>query len=125
MGVEIDVKALREISVELRGPIQDAMAVKIDLVHRKVAMDVKRTMKAKAPVDTGAMMDSTALKTTGSARSTLTSTIAPTVEYTIYVNEGTHNEDGSVRMAARPFIDEAIEAHADGYFAALEVVVTL
>jgi len=36
-------------------------------------------------------------------------TVGSDVEYAGYVHEGTENEDGSVRMAGRPYLDRALE----------------
>ena len=41
--------------------------------------------------------------------SIVTSRITSFTKYAGYLNDGTHNEDGSVRMAARPFVDRIID----------------
>ena len=41
--------------------------------------------------------------------SIVTSRITSLTKYAGYLNDGTHNEDGSVRMAPRPFVDKITE----------------
>jgi HK97 gp10 family phage protein len=79
---------------------------KAHLVVAKIASDIETTAKVFVPVDTSNLQNSISTDVDG-----LTAEIGPTAEYGDYVERGTHNDDGSVRMEAQPYMVPAAETH--------------
>lgn len=69
---------------------------------------IESTAKRLCPVDTGRLRSSIRTTTPYRSGSGLTVTIGTNVNYARYVEEGTHNRDGSVRMRARPYLKPAL-----------------
>lgn len=88
---------------------------KAELVVNKTAHDIAATAMIFAPVDTGHLEGSIADPDVNG----LTAEIGPTASYGDYVDRGTKNEDGSVRMEAQPYIDPAVDAHESTFATAI------
>lgn len=85
------------------------------LVVSKTAHDIAATAMVLAPVDTSDLMNSIA----GPDVDGLTAEIGPTVEYGGYVEGGTHNDDGTVRMKAQPYMGPAVDTHEGTFVKAM------
>lgn len=111
--MHIDASELRKLAVDLE---KGAAGVekKAHLVVSKTAHDIEATAKIFSPVDTGNLMGSISTDVDG-----LTADIGPTASYGGYVEEGTHNDDGSERMAAQPYMGPALDTHAPTFETAL------
>jgi HK97 gp10 family phage protein len=111
--MHFDVSELRDLEHDLeKGAAKVAKAAPI--VVSKTAHDIEATAKIFAPVETGNLMGSISTTVDG-----LTAEIGPTAEYGEYVERGTHNEDGSVRMAAQPYMGPAVDTHESTFGTAL------
>jgi HK97 gp10 family phage protein len=77
------------------------------LVVAKSGYDVEAMAKTIVPVDTHATQNSIQAEPDG-----LEVAVGPHTNYSPYLEKGTHNRDGSVRMRARPFMGPALEANA-------------
>lgn len=74
-------------------------------IIRAGALKMERHMKANAKVDTGAMRNSVSTSIIGDGRSTsIVAEIGPTVDYAIFVSEGTS------KMAGDHFVPNAFDA---------------
>lgn len=85
-----------------------------ELVVAKTASDIEATAKIFAPVDTGNLMNSISTDVDG-----LVAHIGPTAEYGLYVEAGTHNDDGSTRMEAQPYMGPAVDTHEPSFATAM------
>ena len=103
--MHFDVSELRDLSGDLKKGAA-GIEEKAHLVVSKTAHDIEATAKIFAPVDTGNLESSISTTVDG-----LTAETGPTASYGDYVDRGTHNEDGSVRMAAQPYMGPAVDAH--------------
>lgn len=103
--MHFDVSELRDLERDL---VKGAAGIepKAHLVVSKTAHDIEATAKIFAPVDTGNLENSISTDVDG-----LTAEIGPTASYGDYVERGTHNEDGSERMAAQPYMGPAVDTH--------------
>ena len=83
-------------------------------VVRKTAYDCEAAAKVNIvrmkAVDTGATLNSIGVDMETPTRGV----VGPTTSYAPYVNNGTY------KMAPRPFMDEAVDAVEPGFYAALE-----
>lgn len=70
---------------------------------------VESTAKQLCPVDTGRLRSSIRTTTPYKRGRNLVVTVGTNVEYASYVENGTRNRDGSVRMRARPYLRPALE----------------
>ncbi|GEP38886.1 hypothetical protein NPS01_25490 [Nocardioides psychrotolerans] len=79
-----------------------------------IEADAKALIVAMDAVDTGDMLNSVTTEITGDGRSgSMSAEVGPTVDYGIYVHEGT-----SV-MAGRPYLANAFDRQVPGFQAAL------
>lgn len=85
-----------------------------EIVVKKTAHDIEATAKVFAPVDTGHLEGSISTDVDG-----LVAHIGPTAEYGGYVEDGTHNDDGSVRMEAQPYMGPAVDTHEPSFGTAM------
>jgi HK97 gp10 family phage protein len=111
--MHFDVSELRDLERDLEKGAA-GIEPKAHLVVSKTAHDIEATAKIFAPVDTGHLESS--ISTTVDV---LTAEIGPTAEYGDYVERGTHNDDGSVRMAAQPYMGPAADTHESTFGMAL------
>lgn len=88
-----------------------------EIVVKKTAHDIEATAKVFAPVDTGNLENSISTDVNG-----LVAYIGPTADYGEYVERGTHNDDGSVRMEAQPYMAPAVDTHEPSFGTALGIV---
>lgn len=107
MAIEFDDSTVRAYSTRLKnsGPRVGARA---SAAFRKtihdIEADAKMLIEAYDAVDTGDMMNSTSSTIAGDGRfGEMTGEVGPTVDYGIYVHNGT-----SV-MPGRPFLDDAFD----------------
>ncbi|HEY3559659.1 MAG TPA: HK97-gp10 family putative phage morphogenesis protein [Kribbella sp.] len=111
--MHLDVSELRALAGDLeKGAAKVGKAAPV--VVSKSAHDIEATAKILSPVDTGNLMGSISTEVEG-----LSAEIGPTAEYGGYVEDGTHNDDGSVRMAAQPYMQPALDTHAPTFETAL------
>lgn len=91
------------------------LPAKVGAAIQKAAFDVESGAKQRAPYDTGFLQNS--IGTTIRTSSTLAEAeIGPTAHY------GTHQEYGTYKMPAQPFMRPALEAVEPGLVKALEQV---
>ena len=107
MSVRIDTSEMAAYSAKLRRA-SATVGARASAALRKTAFDIeadgKMLVEAYDAVDTGALMNSISTTITGDGRhGTMSAEIGPTVEYGIYVHEGTS------RMPGRPFLTDAYE----------------
>jgi HK97 gp10 family phage protein len=95
------------------GRIADGMDRKAVAVVRKTALDIEADAKGRAPVDTGALRNSIQTTMAGD----MSAVVAPGVDYAIFV------EFGTARMAARPYLIPAAEAHRQPFIDAMKAIV--
>jgi len=117
VGIDIDISEVRAISSRL-ATAGGRVGVKAAAALTKTAYDIEADAKANCvrmdAVDTGDMMNSITTEITGDGRfGAMAAEIGPTVDYAIYVHEGT-----SV-MAPRPYLGEAFDRRMPPYMAAL------
>ncbi|HEY2086250.1 MAG TPA: HK97 gp10 family phage protein [Mycobacterium sp.] len=105
---------------ELRGLEHDlgAGAAKVEkaapLVVSKTAHDIEATAKIFVPVETGTLKGSISTDVHG-----LEAEIGPTASYGRYVEDGTHNDDGTQRNRPQPYMGPAADTHESTFEAAL------
>lgn len=117
MSIDIDVSQVAALSSRLSGA-GGRVGAKASAALRKTAFDIeadaKMLVEAYDAVDTGDLMNSVSTTITGDGRTgTMTVEVGPTVEYGLYVHEGT-----SV-MPGRPFLGDAWDRRVPGYTQAL------
>lgn len=92
------------------GKIADGLRPKAAAVVSKIAHTIEADAKSRAAVDTGAMRASISVVMDGD----LSATIAPTVDYAVFVEYGT-----SRGAPAQPFMTPAAEAARQPFEAAM------
>lgn len=107
MSVKVDISEMAAYSAKLRHA-SGTVGARASAVLRKTAYDIeadaKQLIQAYDAVDTGAMLNSVSTTIAGDGRNgVMTAEIGPTVEYAIYVHEGTS------RMPGRPFLTDAYD----------------
>ena len=102
-----DVTALRRLAADLATAAPKARAL-AQTVVTKTARDIEADAKALAPVDTGMLRNSI-----GSDIGDLEAVVGPTVNYAPYL------EDGTSRMAPRPFMGPATDRREETFHAAV------
>lgn len=120
MGINVDVSEV----VQLCSRIETGagrVGAQASAVLRKTALDIeadgKMLVEAYDAVDTGDMMNSISTSFEGDGRNgTMAAEIGPTVEYAVYVHDGT-----SV-LPGRPFMADAFDRRIPGYTEALAQV---
>lgn len=113
MSVRIDTSEMAAYSAKLRRA-SGTVGAQASAALRKTAFDIEADAKILAPVDTGTLMNSISTSFAGDGRNgTMTAEIGPTVDYAIYVHEGTS------RMPGRPFLTDAFDRRVPGFEAAL------
>lgn len=120
MGINIDVSEVAALGSRLAGA-GGRVGIKAAAALRKTAFDIeadaKMLIEAYDAVDTGDLMNSVSTSITGDGRTgTMSVEVGPTVEYGLYVHEGT-----SV-MPGRPFLGDAWDRRVPGYTAALAAI---
>lgn len=85
-------------------------------VVAKTAHDTRRDMAVGAPVDTGFLRSSTTVEISADG---LSAEVGPEAEYGRYVNDGTY------KMAPRPFVDQAAERNTPAFLAACAALADL
>lgn len=95
MGLRIVMEVGRNDIGRIAAGLEAAVADEV----RKTCFDIEATAKMKAPVDTGALMNSITAESEG-----LTGTVSTNVDY------ATHQEYGTHKMAAHPYMTPAAEA---------------
>ena len=117
MGIDIDFSEVRALGSRIKtsgGRLGAAASAALRKTAFDIEADAKMLIEAYGAVDTGDMMNSVSTDITGDGRhGTMTAEIGPTVEYAIYVHEGT-----SV-MPGRPFLGDAFDRRAPAYTEAL------
>lgn len=98
ISVSVDTTKLNEILAKLPG--------NRDTVVRAAAFHVLGNAVKRAPHKTGFLKGSGKVDTEKAGYVN----VEFWAEYAAYVELGTHNADGSIRMAARPFLKPAVEA---------------
>lgn len=114
--MHLDISELRDLDRDL---VKGAAKVEKNaaVVVKKTAHDIEATGKIFAPVDTGNLEGSISTEVDG-----LTAEIGPTADYGGYVEDGTHNDDGSVRMEAQPYMGPAADTHEPTFGTAMAKV---
>ncbi|HEY0889369.1 MAG TPA: hypothetical protein VGE38_07150 [Nocardioides sp.] len=117
MGINIDVSQVAALGSRLAGA-GGRVGAKASAAFRKTILDIeadaKMLIEAYDAVDTGDMMNSVSSTITGDGRTgTMTGEVGPTVDYGLYVHEGT-----SV-MPGRPFLGDAWDRRVPPYTQAL------
>ena len=116
MGVNVDISEVVGYSARLRNAA-GRVSARGSMALRKTAFDIEADAKILAPVDTGTLMNSISTTIAGDGRhGTMTAEIGPTVDYAIYVHEGTS------RMPGRPFLADAFDRRIPGFEAALRQI---
>lgn len=113
MGVRVDTSEMRALSKNL-GEVGPKVGAKAAQAFRKTVHDIEADAKTAAPVDTGALMNSISTDITDGRFGSMSADIGPTVDYAIYVHEGTS------KMAGRPFLTDAYDRRVPGFETALE-----
>ena len=106
-----DVAQLRSLSAEMvsKATLVETQAIQIVAEH---GLSLQALAQMNAPVDTGFLRGSIGIDGTGS----LTVEIGPTAEYAPYL------EDGTYKMAARPFMGPAADVVEPRFVTALEAL---
>lgn len=117
MDLKLDVSEAVSLATRVAGAGTRIGAVG-SAILRKTALDIeadgKMLVEAYDAVDTGDMMNSISTSFTGDGRSGhMAAEIGPTVEYAVFVHDGT-----SV-MAGRPYMTDAFERRYPGFEGAL------
>lgn len=117
MGIEFDASTVVAYSTRLSAA-GGRVGAKGSAVFRKTIFDIeadaKMLIEAYDAVDTGDMMNSTTSTISGDGRTgEITGEVGPTVDYGLYVHEGT-----SV-MPGRPFLADAFDRRVTPFEAAL------
>ena len=102
LSISVDTTKLNEIIAKLPG--------NRDKIVKAIAFEVLREAQQKAPVDTGALKANADVNTKYAGDGIMS--VEFYQEYAPYVELGTHNADGSVRMKERPFLKPAVEEGA-------------
>lgn len=97
ISVSVDTTKLDSIIAKLPG--------NRDKIVRATASHILGEARKRAPVVTGALRDNSEV-VNGDGYTN----VEFRQEYAAYVELGTHNADGSVRMKERPFLKSAVEA---------------
>lgn len=106
MGVHIDTSEVRKLAVDLNRA-GGRVGAKTAQVIRKTAHDIQADAQQLAPVDTGALKNSISVSFEGDGRfGGMSAEIGPTVDYGLYVEEGTS------RMAPQPYLSPAFDRRA-------------
>lgn len=117
MSVRIDTSEMAAYSAKLRrasGTVGAQASAALRTAAFDIEADAKVLVKAYDAVDTGDMMNSISTSFAGDGRNgTMTAEIGPTVDYAIYVHEGTS------RMPGRPFLTDAFDRRVPGFETAL------
>ena len=103
ISVSVDTTKLNEIIAKLPG--------NRDKIIKATAFHILGEAKKRAPVDTGFLRNSGGVNDDYFAVGGFMN-VEFTAEYAAYVELGTHNEDKSIRMPARPYLKPAVEAEA-------------
>lgn len=117
MGISIDISEVRALGSRLQGA-GGRVGARAAAALRKTAYDIeadaKMLIEAYDAVDSGDLMNSVSTSITGDGRTgSMTVEVGPTVEYGLYVHEGT-----SV-MPGRPFLGDAWDRRVPLYTQAL------
>lgn len=117
MGIEIDVSEVAALSSRIAGA-GGRVGLKAAAALRKTAYDIeadgKMLVEAYDAVDSGDMMNSISTSITGDGRTGAMSVeVGPTVDYALYVHEGTSVMEG------RPFMGDAWDRRVPLYTEAL------
>lgn len=117
MGIDIDLSQVAALSSRLSGA-GGRVGARSSAVFRKTILDIeadaKMLIEAYDAVDSGDMLNSTTSTITGDGRTgTITGEVGPTVDYGLFVHEGT-----SV-MPGRPFLGDAWDRRVPLYTEAL------
>lgn len=117
MGIEVDLSEVRALGSRI-STAGGRVGAKASAVFRKTLFDIeadaKMLIEAYDAVDTGDMMNSVSTSITGDGRhGTMTGEVGPTVDYGLYVHDGT-----SV-MPGRPFLGDAFDRRVPDYTEAL------
>ena len=83
---------------------------------KRSALNVQNGARRRVPVDTGRLRNSIAHEIDADG---MDATIGSNVEYAPYVEFGTENEDGTVRMRAQPYLFPALEEERAAFVARL------
>lgn len=107
MGIEMDDSTVRAYCTRLK-TAGGRVGARASAAFRKTVLDIeadaKMLVEAYGAVDTGDLMNSVTSDIQGDGRHGLmTGEIGPTVDYGLYVHEGTS------RMPGRPFLDDAFD----------------
>lgn len=76
----------------------------------KIGLEIEAEAKRRCPVDTGRLRASIVSKSTPEGI-----IVGSPVEYSLYVEYGTFNRDGSVKMYPQPFLFPAVKYIAQKY----------
>lgn len=117
MSIDFDFSEVAALGSRLQGA-GGRVGLKAAAALRKTAFDIeadaKMLIEAYDAVDTGDMMNSVSTSITGDGRTgTMTAEVGPTVDYGLFVHEGT-----SV-MPGRPFLGDAWDRRVPLYTQAL------
>ena len=99
ISVSVDTTKLNEIIAKLPG--------NRDKIIKATAFHILGEARKRAPVATGALRDNSEV-----VDGIGYTNVEFKQEYAAYVELGTHNADGSVRMKERPYLKPAVEAEA-------------
>lgn len=107
MGIEFDASTVVAYSTRLK-TAGGRVGARASMAFRKTILDIeadaKMLIEAYDAVDTGDLMNSVTNDIQGDGRhGVMTGEVGPTVDYGIYVNNGTS------RMPGRPFLDDAFD----------------
>lgn len=123
MGIDADLSEVRAINSAI-ATAGGRVGAKASAVFRKTLFDIegdaKMLIEAYDAVDTGDMMNSVSTSITGDGRhGNMSGEVGPTVEYGLYVHDGT-----SV-MPGRPFLGDAFDRRVPGYTEALAQIAAM
>ena len=99
-SVSLDTSKLDSIIARIPGEYRDRIV-------KETAFHILGEARKRAPVATGALRNNSEV-----VNGIGYTNVEFKQEYAAYVELGTHNADGSVRMAERPYLKPAVEAEA-------------
>lgn len=113
--MDIDVSEVHRLAFDIESSTGQVGA-KVARAVVKTAYEIERDAKINAPVDTGALRSSISTTITGDGRfGAIEAEIGPTVEYALFVEEGTsvHAPQPFMRPAGEKFTPRLVALVAD------------